>query len=472
MREGRPYCCTCFENLYAEYCESCGDHIGVDQAQMTHDGQHWHATQQCFCCSTCHHPLLGLPFLPKHGAIYCSIDCSKGPDSLISTTQLKISAHALYNDLNAPKMNGQVTDQFQRVEPMKRLDGPPSRTSSIYSDSKNMPFSDYDSPTAESNVFMPEAGNGYGHVRQLGNVNMLYSEMSTQTTLPAGSTMDDRTVYSRGNVILNGSVITSNGPPSKPQRQAPIPSFPPPPPIPVSPPSDMESLHGSRYSFEQFMKEGSMGRNSLRSSMPDLTSPADPPSHVSSLKSSLSSRSKQQSGSEKDLRVHFDPRQEFLNNNVAGRSRSVPKINGRRDGRRHRHHHHWHESDTRNPENPNPPPVRPRFVQMGVSAFPRSRSLQQSGFDQTAAPPPPAAGATDDNFLSAYFDDDYCSTCSSSSSDSDFDYYLEQPYRATHIAYIEDKQSYPAPPVSPISSPSKRPSHRHRKSKDDKCSIS
>lgn len=28
MKDGRPYCCGCFESLYAEYCEACGDHIG------------------------------------------------------------------------------------------------------------------------------------------------------------------------------------------------------------------------------------------------------------------------------------------------------------------------------------------------------------------------------------------------------------------------------------------------------------
>ncbi|KAK7916740.1 hypothetical protein WMY93_012501 [Mugilogobius chulae] len=38
MKEGRPYCCSCFESLYAEYCDSCGEHIGIDQGQMTYDG--------------------------------------------------------------------------------------------------------------------------------------------------------------------------------------------------------------------------------------------------------------------------------------------------------------------------------------------------------------------------------------------------------------------------------------------------
>ncbi|ELU12102.1 hypothetical protein CAPTEDRAFT_175790, partial [Capitella teleta] len=77
MREGRPYCCTCFEGMYAEYCDSCGEHIGVDQGQMTHDVLHWHASDTCFSCKACHRSLLGQPFLPKKGAIFCSLDCSK-----------------------------------------------------------------------------------------------------------------------------------------------------------------------------------------------------------------------------------------------------------------------------------------------------------------------------------------------------------------------------------------------------------
>lgn len=78
MREGRPYCLHCFDASFAEYCDSCGEPIGVDQGQMSHEGQHWHATESCFCCATCRTSLLGRPFLPRRGAIYCSIACSKG----------------------------------------------------------------------------------------------------------------------------------------------------------------------------------------------------------------------------------------------------------------------------------------------------------------------------------------------------------------------------------------------------------
>ncbi|XP_061678588.1 prickle-like protein 1a [Syngnathoides biaculeatus] len=80
MKDGRPYCCGCFESLYAEYCEACGEHIGVDNAQMTYDGLHWHATESCFSCVQCKSSLMGCPFLPHQGRIYCSKACSLGED--------------------------------------------------------------------------------------------------------------------------------------------------------------------------------------------------------------------------------------------------------------------------------------------------------------------------------------------------------------------------------------------------------
>jgi len=56
--------------------------------QMSHEGQHWHATEQCFCCHTCRSSLLGRPFLPRRGAIFCSIACSKGePPTTMTTSQ-------------------------------------------------------------------------------------------------------------------------------------------------------------------------------------------------------------------------------------------------------------------------------------------------------------------------------------------------------------------------------------------------
>ena len=76
MRENHPFCCHCFETMYAEYCDSCGELIEPDASQMTHNGQHWHATPECFSCYNCGISLMGEPFLPKHAEIYCSPQCS------------------------------------------------------------------------------------------------------------------------------------------------------------------------------------------------------------------------------------------------------------------------------------------------------------------------------------------------------------------------------------------------------------
>lgn len=48
---------------------------------MTYDGLHWHATDGCFSCAQCKGSLLGCPFLPHQGRIYCSKACSLGEDA-------------------------------------------------------------------------------------------------------------------------------------------------------------------------------------------------------------------------------------------------------------------------------------------------------------------------------------------------------------------------------------------------------
>ena len=34
MRDGRPYCLRCFDCMFAEYCDACGETIGVDQGEF------------------------------------------------------------------------------------------------------------------------------------------------------------------------------------------------------------------------------------------------------------------------------------------------------------------------------------------------------------------------------------------------------------------------------------------------------
>lgn len=47
---------------------------------MAYEGQHWHASDRCFCCSRCGRALLGRPFLPRRGLIFCSRACSVGSE--------------------------------------------------------------------------------------------------------------------------------------------------------------------------------------------------------------------------------------------------------------------------------------------------------------------------------------------------------------------------------------------------------
>ena len=76
MRDGRPYCCSCFQEIFSDRCSTCNLSIAVDEGQMSHSGLHWHANETCFACYTCGRSLLGSPFYPRYGQLYCSLDCS------------------------------------------------------------------------------------------------------------------------------------------------------------------------------------------------------------------------------------------------------------------------------------------------------------------------------------------------------------------------------------------------------------
>lgn len=87
-----PYCLTCFDILFGELCEECGNLIGCEIGSIKHEGRHWHANDICFKCNFCCKPLLGKPFLPaSDGKIYCSILCSR--NSLKKYQTLKSNHH-------------------------------------------------------------------------------------------------------------------------------------------------------------------------------------------------------------------------------------------------------------------------------------------------------------------------------------------------------------------------------------------
>ncbi|XP_074064314.1 prickle planar cell polarity protein 3 isoform X2 [Macrotis lagotis] len=94
MRGSRPHCGTCYEARHTQYCDSCGERIGMEQGQMAYGGQHWHASESCFSCCRCRRPLLGEPFLPRQGQIFCSLVCSLPIQAEAAVTVAPVGAGA------------------------------------------------------------------------------------------------------------------------------------------------------------------------------------------------------------------------------------------------------------------------------------------------------------------------------------------------------------------------------------------
>ncbi|NXV54319.1 PRIC2 protein, partial [Molothrus ater] len=53
----------------------------LQDPHVTHRGQHWHPLPGCFRCAPCGRPLLGRPFLPRGGQIFCSPRCAPSNDN-------------------------------------------------------------------------------------------------------------------------------------------------------------------------------------------------------------------------------------------------------------------------------------------------------------------------------------------------------------------------------------------------------
>ncbi|XP_066481745.1 prickle-like protein 4 isoform X1 [Tiliqua scincoides] len=110
MKGGQPCCCACFENLYADVCEACGETIGVDSEQASLQGQHWHAKATCFCCSFCQKALLGQLVTARNGLLFCSEACSLEKESVLSSTGSDSSDSAF---ISAPSPDSTPTSRMR-----------------------------------------------------------------------------------------------------------------------------------------------------------------------------------------------------------------------------------------------------------------------------------------------------------------------------------------------------------------------
>ena len=118
MKQDHPYCCSCYEQRFAQYCHSCSDIIGVDDDQLSKGGLHWHANDKCFSCFTCGISLVGSPFMPKDDEIYCSAACSRASPHLHKNPEVPRSLQhkLLEDDLAREREMIGVAPQLRKVK--------------------------------------------------------------------------------------------------------------------------------------------------------------------------------------------------------------------------------------------------------------------------------------------------------------------------------------------------------------------
>ena len=83
--------------------------------QMTHDDRHWHANDNCFACNSCKTGLVGKPFLPRDGAIFCSTNCmQKVATENDERHSADVSTTSFDDDLKTLSASEKFFDTFQR----------------------------------------------------------------------------------------------------------------------------------------------------------------------------------------------------------------------------------------------------------------------------------------------------------------------------------------------------------------------
>ncbi|XP_063719845.1 four and a half LIM domains protein 2-like isoform X2 [Symsagittifera roscoffensis] len=69
IRDENSYCIKCYEELFANTCEACGQKIGTDSKDLSYKDKHWH--ERCFKCSNCDVSLVDRLFGSRNDALFC-----------------------------------------------------------------------------------------------------------------------------------------------------------------------------------------------------------------------------------------------------------------------------------------------------------------------------------------------------------------------------------------------------------------
>uniref|UniRef100_A0A915CTW4 Uncharacterized protein n=1 Tax=Ditylenchus dipsaci TaxID=166011 RepID=A0A915CTW4_9BILA len=78
LKNDLPCCLPCYHQAAQLTCNTCVKEIAADKPHITQGDIHWHASEGCFCCSTCKKNLLGKRYSFLRNQLYCGHNtCSK-----------------------------------------------------------------------------------------------------------------------------------------------------------------------------------------------------------------------------------------------------------------------------------------------------------------------------------------------------------------------------------------------------------
>jgi hypothetical protein len=82
---------------------------------MTHGDQHWHASDTCFACNNCNVGLLGKPFIPREGSVYCTATCMRKNEKDFQSREHSIESSSFEEEIKTLSTSDKNIESFFRL---------------------------------------------------------------------------------------------------------------------------------------------------------------------------------------------------------------------------------------------------------------------------------------------------------------------------------------------------------------------
>ena len=189
-KEVHPFCLSCCDQLFGEYCARCDQLITCDQNPVKFEKYFWHATPDCFHCDTCGITLVNSDYLPSGNGkqIFCSTKCAQSlqPKDLnnLNSGLMKLNDRLRNSHHHKPTLNSvQEEDLNSLDDPMDRVatDQPTNNTKVEYENLKSELFQvgDQSVPAAEQENNHSSPQSSLSSNRSLSSLSLLFTSPSS-----------------------------------------------------------------------------------------------------------------------------------------------------------------------------------------------------------------------------------------------------------------------------------------------------